>query len=138
MVDASPSQADPVTWNITPPKIVQTQPDEILWHFITDDELGALADMRRDYLWEAMWAWVGLAGGAMPGAISAIGTRYFSTEPTPISTTDLSQLVLCSVGIALAVACCVIASRRSTGAKNLVKDIRGRTRRSVTGKIPES
>lgn len=120
-------------WTVPQPPIVQTQPTELLWHNISDDQLGMLADMRREHLWEGMWGAIGAALGAASGAFTGLFDRYFAEPAVPLSGGDLVQVIIFFIGAALAGVLCWIVSRRGKSAKNLVTEIRQRTKHSVTG-----
>ena len=114
-------------------RITRSQPDEIVRHDISDEELTQLADLKGDYLWEAMWTALGLAAGFAPTAIAAISNAYFAEDPTPISGGELAQVVLCFCAlVAFAIVGLIMTGKRGD-ARKLVRTIRDRTRKDVSG-----
>lgn len=57
-------------------RITVSQPEEIVRHDISDEELTALSDVRGDYLWDGKWVAVGVCIGAAPRAIQAFVHAY--------------------------------------------------------------
>ena len=72
-------------------RIRTTMPDELLRHDISDEELEALAETRRDHLWEGMWVSLGSAIGFLPTTIISIYSAYVADEKTPIALTSTSM-----------------------------------------------
>lgn len=112
--------------------VSRTSPDELLRHDISDEELGALGDMRRDYIWEGKWVAMGVALGAGPNCISALRDAY-GTDPKPMPFGDLWYIVIFSVAfVAFGILWWTMRSK-SKGAKDLVEEIRARTKNRVQG-----
>ena len=113
--------------------ISQTRPDKLIRHDLSDEELGELAGMRREYLWEGMWGAAGAALGSAPGAIAALLNRYSGETPVPISAGDLVQIIILFVGFAIAAILGILVGSRGKGAVRLLDKIRARPPHNVTG-----
>lgn len=106
--------------------IVTTRPDTLIRHDISDEELGMLEKGSSDKVWDAMWAFCGAAIGAAPNAIASLWEFFFATSPKQMDKLELFQLLIfiASLGIAIAL---LIASKRTDGAAELVRNIRERS-----------
>lgn len=113
-------------------RLVETRPDEILRHNISDEELGGLVDLKRDHLWECMWVAFGVAGGAAPATLTALCASYLKSPPIPFEIGDLVQFTLCIGGLLTGVVLAIATHNKGKDAKTLVKEIRERTRHSVS------
>lgn len=116
-----------------PYEILRTRPSILSRHDISDEELGVLGDMKRDYLWEGMWVALGAVLGAAPGAIAALFLSYTGENPTPLSMGDLVQVLILFVGLVLFLALWRIMNKKHRDARDLVQAIRDRTQSRVTG-----
>lgn len=115
----------------TPYTVQRTAPQTILRHDISDEELGNLSEMRRDHIWEGMWAALALATGAAPNAIAAICSAYVKEPPVPMGGVDLIQVIFLFVGAAIAGVLYLIAKSRAKTATDLASEIRARTSQNV-------
>lgn len=113
-----------------PYNIQETLPDELLRHNISDEELGMLGDLRRDYVWEGLWATAGIALGALPGSLDALITTYWSgPQNAPMPLPDLAQVIIFFGGACVYGALVFVFRRRSSNATDMVQSIRDRTKR---------
>lgn len=114
-------------------RIATTMPDELLRHNISDEELQALVDMRRDYLWEGMWVALGIALASSPTAITFL-VNYFSNDNLiAISPSDLFHVIVLFVSSAIFGVLCYVTRGKSKSAQELARKIRERTKRYGTG-----
>lgn len=111
--------------------VERTAPAQLLRHDISDEELGILSDMRRDHIWEGMWASMALAVGAAPNAIAALWNCYGKEPSAPLEIVDLIQIIFFFVGVVLAVVLSFITQSRAKKATDLVTEIRARPPRHV-------
>ena len=121
-----------------PPTLVtyvveRTAPERLLRHDISDEELGSLGDMRRDYLWEGKWVALGLAMGAAPNAIAALHRSYATEPAVAMGIVDLVQIILMFVGFAIWAVLFFVVRNKTREASSLVTEIRERTARRVQG-----
>lgn len=107
-------------------KIYTTQPDAILRHDISDEEMTAMCAGNSSKGWDAMWAFLGAAIGAAPNALSFL--LNFG-EKHPIDRLELIQLIIFFVSAAVGVALYLMCKDRGKGPAELAKEIRERTRR---------
>ncbi len=120
--------------NLRPDKtytIKRTQPDEIVRHDISDEELTALSDTKRGGLWEAMWIALGMSAGFAETAVSAIVDRFSSDEVQPISAGDLAQAIIFFCALIAFVILWLVHGSKRKGAKELVEEIRRRSTQEV-------
>jgi hypothetical protein len=109
--------------------VMRTSPDKLLRHDISDEELDMLCQSRRENLDGGMWAALGTVAGSLPGAVSGI-INYFIAK---LSLAELIQLILCSIGIALAITFYCLATGRGKLGHNLKELIRKRTAKAASG-----
>ena len=116
-------------------KIFETRPDEILRHNISDEELSVLADSRRDYLWEGMWVALGFAFGMAPSSISTMKKWVIADVDSLINFTggELFEIVAFFVSSAVFGLLCYIMKNKGKDARDLVQEIRDRTKREMSG-----
>ncbi len=106
-----------------------SQPDEIVRHDISDEELQMLSDLKRDWTMEAFWGFLGGAIGVAKGAYSALLTAYGGDTKNPMPSGDLFEVILFFVCFSLGVLLFIVTISRSSGAVNLVANIRDRKRK---------
>lgn len=114
-------------------RITRSQPDEIVRHDISDEELISLSDLRRGYLWEGMWVALGVFLGVAPTAVSVVADSYTGEEYLPIEIGDLIQIVICSCAILSFLILAYVLKDKTKNARDLLERIRTRTRREVYG-----
>jgi hypothetical protein len=114
----------------TSPVIPQytTQPDEILFHRIKDEELTALAEANNSGYIDAVWAFGSFAGGLLIPTAKSLIDSYTGpiAERVPLSGLDLFQIVLLSGSFFLFVAALILWKRSSNKIDLLVTEIRNR------------
>ena len=107
-------------------KVMTTGPDEILGHWITDDQLEMLRSANRDGLSEAFWAFVAATLAALPAAAEAVWKAYVEIPQTPLSVLHLCEVFIVAGSATLAIAIRIISGKRSKRADTLVDQIRAR------------
>ncbi len=110
------------------PPIVTTQPDRILRHSISDEELDMLCEARSDLVLEILLIAIGAAIGALPQAISAM-YRYAkpAESATALTFVDFVSVLVFWACIAVAVGVGIVFYRRTNHAESLRNKIRERT-----------
>lgn len=101
-----------------------TLPDENLCHYITDDQLRRLGEMRKDMVMEICLASTGVFFGALMPALA--GLQKFNATPTTANWIDLLSMLLCA---SAAVATGITGYQwyvRSRGHVDLVTEIQNR------------
>jgi hypothetical protein len=123
-----------VTDSTTPP-VVTTQPDEILRHSISDEELDMLCDSRSDLVLEILLVAVGAVLGTAAAALPAMLFYFTATPENPYEPelSDFIQILIFWAGLALVLAVKAIYKRRSTKSVSLRDQIRNRTIRQQGG-----
>ena len=101
-----------------------SQPDSLLRHNISDEQLEMLADLKREGLTEAGFAGVGVAGGALVPAADAILTAYVDKPAEALSVVGLINVILFAGGVLVAGFCFIVTKHRGKRAKSLVEQIR--------------
>lgn len=107
------------------PTVTTTWPDEIKRHNISDEELDMLDQQRRDDLHEVLTLSVGVAAGALPGAIAGIFSYASGTMPLDA----LVQIVVFSAAVAVAFIVHRLKRKRGKTADDLKEQIRARTKK---------
>jgi hypothetical protein len=107
--------------------IIVTEPDRILRHNISDEELSIVASGHKSL--EAFWFFLGAAFVAFPGSVEAISHTIHETTPIPThQLVDLCVFVACTA-FAISLGIARFGQRRH--ARSLVEEIRRRTPRSA-------
>jgi hypothetical protein len=109
-------------------RVVTTGPDEILGHWITDDQLEMLKTSNRDGLSEAMWAFIGGALVGLPPAIETIWEAYIITPSVALSGLHLIEVIMVMGCACTAATIAIVSGLRSERATTLVDQIRARQR----------
>lgn len=105
-------------------------------HRISDEELNMLSELRKDNIVEIFWGCVGAVTGSLAGGLQAL--PKIGNPADPLQLTDLAQLLLLGIGLAVG---CVMAFfwwQRSKKAVSIVDSIRNRPRQLVTPPPPLS
>lgn len=113
------------------PPIVTTQPERILRHSISDEELDMLTEARSDFVLEIFLIVVGTSIGAFPPALSAM-IAYLKTsgdEAANLSFVDFVTVIVFWACLVAAVAVGIILKKRTARSKTLRDQIRQRTAR---------
>lgn len=105
-----------------------TQPDEVLFHKITDAELEQLSETRRESLIEAIWGCVGVALGSLVPVLQDIRAAYWvnETNTIPMDGIGFFQALICFGAVVLGGGFIVVAWRRGKRKVDLVDTIRKR------------
>lgn len=101
-----------------------TVSDENLCHYITDDQLRRLGEMRKDLVSEICLAAAGIFWGSLIPAID--GLRRFNSEVSRASGTDLVSMMLCGAALAAALITGYQWYVRNKGHTSLENEIRNR------------
>lgn len=114
-----------------PPPVVTTQPERILRHSISDEELDMLTEARSDLVLQIFLIAVGASIGALPPAISAMVAYYNNSgaEGASLSFVDFVTIIVFWACIFSACAVGVILKKRTARSKTLREQIRRRTER---------
>lgn len=107
---------------------VTLSPDA-LCHYIRDDELDKLGEMRKDLVMEFCLAATGIFFGALIPAID--GFRRFGADVNPSTATDLASMMLCFAALAVAIITGFQWRIRSKAHRDTVEEIRSRPKMSV-------
>ncbi len=118
--------ATPTT--IRPIPQVTTEPDQILFHRITDGELTAMEKANSSGYSDAFWGLGGVSLGSCIPAVGALLNSYTGpiAERVPLSGIDLFQVILFAITLALSLAAAAIWCKGESDLKLLVREIRNR------------
>ena len=122
-------------------KIIRSQPDEIVRHDISDEELTALSDVRGDYLWEGKWVAAGVCLGVAPTTIQALFDSYWGENEQLMGLGEQVQVMIFIGSLVAFLLLWRVLRNKRRDAKELVEEIRKRTRRDVhdgARQVPES
>lgn len=114
-------------------RVSRTVPDELLRHDISDEELDVLVDVRRDYLWEGMWAAGGIAAGSGKSAIESLYAAYGASPATPLTAGAQFEVTVFFVALASFGLLAYMLKNKSKVATALARTIRERTKHRVSG-----
>ena len=109
-------------------KVFITQPDELLRHNISDDELSRLCENKKGFLQDAFWVAVGGGLGSAAPGISAI-INYFAKSPDAPKLPDIISFVILFMCLAVSFVSGVYGRLRANGSVPLEVQIRSRSRR---------
>jgi len=118
-----PTQVSPTT-TAAGYAIRRTVPDELVRHDISDEELDMLCNGGADRAYNAMWAFFGIAGGAISGALGAI-SRFLAKQPLALG--ELTALILLCVGLCLGTTLAIVCWGRGGSSKKIRIQIRSRS-----------
>lgn len=118
-----------------PPRIVTTQPDQILRHSISDEELDMLCDSRTDMVLELLLISVGAIIGTLPAAVPAMASYFLATpDSSPnLDLTDFIQIILFCSGLLVAICIGIIFNKKSNRSVSLRDQIGNRTNGNQEG-----
>lgn len=119
------------------PPIVTTQPDRILRHSISDEELDMLCESRSDFVQEIALFAAGAVLGTAPSALTSM-FMYFKNPSIVVLNLGLSdfiQILIFWASLVLAICVGVIFYNKSNRSASLREQIRNRTNRKF-GKDP--
>lgn len=106
-----------------------TLPDENLCHYITDDQLRRLGEMRKDMVMEICLASGGVFFGSLIPALN--GFARFGAATDPATWTDLLSMLLCAAALVAMLITGYQWRVRQKGHVDLVEEIRNRPKVSV-------
>lgn len=101
-----------------------TLPPEALCHYITDDELERLGDMRKEPVMEIFLCSVGAFLGALVPALQQLS--LFQTDPTKVTMWDLLTIMIAAAMLVVSIVTGALWHQRSKVHKDLVTTIRAR------------
>jgi hypothetical protein len=103
-----------------------TLPSEALCHYITDDELGRLGDMKKEPVMEIFLLTVGAFIGSLIPALQQLGK--FRADPLTIDALGLLTIIIAAMMLGLAVVTGILWRQRFKTHKGMVDTIRNRPR----------
>lgn len=103
-----------------------TLPQEALCHYITDDELERLSEMRKEPVMEIFLASIGAFLGSLLPAWQELAK--FNTDPATVSGTGLFTMGLAVATLAVSAISGVLWHQRSKSHKSMSQAIRDRPR----------
>jgi hypothetical protein len=106
-----------------------TVPSESRCHYITDDELRRLGEMRKDLVMEICLAATGLFFGS--GVPAFEGFRRFNATPQTATGTDLLSMMMCVAALVVAIVTGFQWHVRQKSHVDLVDEIRSRPKVAV-------
>jgi hypothetical protein len=109
------------------PPIKTTQPDELLRHNISDEDLEMLKDTNRDGLEGAFWGCFGAALASLPPSCESLLKAYIESPSTPLTIVHLAEIIIFIATAAISIALYIVSNSRSKRATTLVEKIRART-----------
>ena len=101
-----------------------TLPEGSLCHYIADNELERLGEMRKDFVMEVCLASAGIFAGSLIPAID--GFLRFSNKTNPATQTDLVSMMLAFAAFVVTIITALQWRVRSKSHVDLVTEIRGR------------
>lgn len=104
--------------------IKTSQPDSLLRHNISDEQLQMLSDLKRDGLYQLGWAAVGGVAGSVVPAIEAVWRSYAETPAHPLTVVGLLNIAVLLISLTAAGISFPVARSRAQAASDLVKQIR--------------
>jgi hypothetical protein len=102
---------------------------QALCHYITDDELERLGDMRKEPVMEICLCTIGAFLGALIPALQTLA--QFNDDPAKVTMWGLMTLMIAFATFAVAVVSGVLWYQRSKTHKSMVENIRERPRAPV-------
>lgn len=103
-----------------------TLPDGALCHYITDNELERLGEMRQEPVMEICLAATGVFFGSVVPAID--GLLRFGAKANPTTVTDMLTICLAVAALGIAAVTALLWHIRRRGRDNLIGTIRRRPR----------
>jgi hypothetical protein len=119
---------------VLPPEMREaevTVPGVQLFHYITDDQLTTLGDMRKEPVMEICLMASGAFLGAIVPAIEQLGR--FNDAVNPMGITGLCTVIVAVIALAVAAVTGALWRQRLAGHQGLVETIQSRKKVAVTG-----
>lgn len=107
-----------------------TLPVSDLRHYITDEELDRIGEMKADHIGQLFWASVGALVGSVIPATDAISR--FQDRTNPMDVTGLATAILAFMSLAIMAVSGWLLYERSKGRTDLLTIIRSRPRAKVS------
>ena len=106
-----------------------TLPAELLCHYITDEELERLGEMRKEPVMEIFLCAIGAFLGALVPAMQQLGE--FNADPTQVDGWELLTMFIAAMMLAVSIVSGVLWHQRSKAHRSMVDNIRDRPRSPV-------
>ncbi|MDC7683573.1 hypothetical protein PQU92_09815 [Asticcacaulis sp. BYS171W] len=95
-------------------------------HTVSNEELDALCETRREYITEYVWAALGVAVGTLPGTVALLSGYAASGGNYVFKVEGLVQFGLFCAAVAVAASMGLMARRRAVRVRDIEADIRMR------------
>lgn len=106
-----------------------TYQDEVLEHWISDEELTRMSELRRDHVVEFFWAFFGTCVGSIGPFIEKLGK--FSNNSQSIDVYDLISLIMFPLFFILTVIMAFFWRNSSSSNDDLITQIRNRAKITI-------
>jgi hypothetical protein len=106
-----------------------TLPAEILCHYITDEELERLGEMRKEPVMEIFLCTIGAFLGALVPAMQQLG--QFSADPKQVDGWGLLTMFIAAMMLAVSIVSGALWYQRAKAHRSMVSNIRDRPRSPV-------
>lgn len=103
-----------------------TLPAELLCHYITDEELERLGEMRKEPVMEIFLCAIGAFLGALVPAMQQLGE--FNADPTQVDGWGLLTMLIAAMMLAVSIVSGALWHQRSKAHRSMVDNIRDRPR----------
>jgi hypothetical protein len=103
-----------------------TVPSEELRHYITDDELDKVGEMKGDFVRELFWASLGACAGSVTAGITAF--KQVGDAAHPLGWAELSAILILALSLGSMLLAGALSRQREHGRKALLNRIKGRER----------
>lgn len=104
--------------------IKTSQPDSLLRHNISDEQLQMLSELRRDGLYQLGWASIGGIVGSLGPSAEALWKAFAASPAQPLTILGLLNIAILLMSITAAAISFPVARSRSQAAVDLVAQIR--------------
>lgn len=100
--------------------------DKPIRHVLSNEELDALCETRREYITEYVWGAIGVAIGTLPGTVALLWGYISTGGNVVIRLEGLAQFGLFCAALAVAGSMGMMALRRARRLRDIEADIRMR------------
>lgn len=125
----APPSVGTISFGDVAPVTRMTAPESELKHYITDDELDKIANMKGGHAKEIFWSSLGLFLGALIPACESL--IRFNAPNNPMGALGLLECGIALVGLAIACTSGYFWWDRAKGKKDIVQEIRDRPKLQV-------